>query len=244
MFVDLLNSYNYLMVNMSAIKIFGLKTAVYCAELLNVYKKAYLKKKLVEDKYFEVNRKFITEQTSITEEDQLKCDASLRKINLINNYNEYTPNLIYFDYELFASLITSEDMKFIKNISKTVNVKDTKEAKKKAILENIKGCINSDNQQLNGALSDWIDAVYAKSGWAHKSTVEIFQEKLHEYTKGDLQLALKLVEIATVNGWKDCQWAINSYEQELKYKASKSTTSVRTTKQKKATVNDISENAY
>ena len=65
MLIDLLNSYNYLMVNMSAIHIFGLNTAVYCAELLNISKKAYKKKKLIDGVYFEVDRKFIREQTSL-----------------------------------------------------------------------------------------------------------------------------------------------------------------------------------
>ena len=243
MFVDLLNSYNYLMVNMSAIKIFGLNIAVYSAELLNDYKRAYMKKKLIDDKYFEVNRKFIKEQTSLTEEEQLSCDLNLKKINLIYNYKD-NPNIIYFDFETFASLISSEDMTFIKNISKAVKIsspKGTKETKKQAILENLKKNVNSDNETLNNALCEWIEAVFSRSGWASKKAVEVFQQRLHEYTNGDLKLALKLVEIATINGWKDCQWAINSYEQDLKFK-NKST--IRITKQKVATKDTIGEESF
>ena len=56
MLIDILNSSNYIMVNMDAIRIFGLNTAVYCAELLNIYKKAVSKKKLYNDnKYFKID---------------------------------------------------------------------------------------------------------------------------------------------------------------------------------------------
>lgn len=239
MFVDLLNSYNYLMVNMTAIKIFGLNISVYCAELLNIYKRTFLKKKLIEDKYFEIDRKFIKEQTSLTEEDQLACDLNLKKIDLISYYNNENHNIISFDFEKFASLITSEDINFIKNISKSVKIntpRGIKETKKQAILDNLKTNINSDNQQLNGALSDWLEVIYNKQGWASKKSVELFQQTLHDYTKGDLQLALKIVEIATVNGLRDCSWAINNYEQSLK----KNTSSVRITNQKVATKDTIS----
>lgn len=63
MLIDILNSANYIMVNRDAIRIFGLNTAVYCAELLNIYKKAVIKQKLVDDTYFRVDRKYIENQT-------------------------------------------------------------------------------------------------------------------------------------------------------------------------------------
>jgi hypothetical protein len=238
MFVDLLNSYNYLMVNMSAIKIFGLNISVYSAELLNIYKRATMKKKLVEDKYFEVDRKLIKEHTSLTEEEQLACDVNLKKINLISYLKDDNPNLISFDLEAFASLITSEDMKLIKRISDNVKInspKGTKEAQKQAILTNLKTSIDNSSQELNGALSEWVDAVYSKQNWMSKKSIELFQQILYNYTKGDLKVALRIVEIATANGWRDCQWAINDYEKELRNSKSQ----VRTTIQKVATQDTI-----
>lgn len=238
MFVDLLNSYNYLMVNMSAIKIFGLNISVYSAELLNIYKKACMKKKLIEDKYFEVDRKLIKEHTSLTEEEQLACDVNLKKINLISYYQEGNTNIISFDLETFASLITSEDMKFIKKISESVKInspRGTKEAQKEAILTNLKTAIDSDSQELNGALSEWVDAVYSKQGWMSKKSIEVFQQVLYNYAKGDLKVALRVVEIATAGGFRDCTWAINDYEKELRVNKIQ----VRTTEQKIATKDTI-----
>lgn len=214
MFIDLLNSYNYLMVNMDAIRIFGLNSAVYCAELLNIYKKATMKKKLIDGAYFEVNRKFIYEQTSLTEEEQLICDLNLMRIDIISNYKS-NPNVISFNFELFASLIASEDMKEIKKISKAVKVstpRGVKELKQQAVLENLKKAVDSGNDEINKALKDWVEVIYEKNGWASKKMVESFQETLYDYTQGDVKVALDLVKIATLSGWKDCTWAIKSYE--------------------------------
>ena len=73
MLIDLINSSNYIMVNRDAINVFGLNTAVYCSELLNIYKKAVSKKKITADGYFTVDRNYITKQTSLTDEDHDQC---------------------------------------------------------------------------------------------------------------------------------------------------------------------------
>ena len=39
MLVDILSPANYIMINRDAIRILGLNTAVYCSELLTIYKK-------------------------------------------------------------------------------------------------------------------------------------------------------------------------------------------------------------
>ena len=66
MLIDILNSSNYISVNRDAIRIFGLNTAVYCSELLTIYKKAITKKKLYDDNYFKVDRSYIEKQISIS----------------------------------------------------------------------------------------------------------------------------------------------------------------------------------
>lgn len=37
------------------------------------------------------------------------------------------------------------------------------------------------------------------------------QKTLDDFTKRDLDLALEILNIAAINGWKDIQWAINKY---------------------------------
>ena len=239
MFVDLLNSYNYLMVNMDAIRVFGLNSAVYIAELLNIYKKAKKKNKLIEGDYFKVDRKFISERTSLTVEDQLACDINLAKVNIVSKYNNEA-DTIKFDVELFASLIAEEDVKIVSQVIETVQIKNpkgVKQTKQERIIQTLKEGIICSNHELLVALRNWVDSIFAgPSPYLSKRQIEIFQETMNGYTKGDLDLALKIVEVATVHAYKDCQWAINMLEGKTPSSAKQN---VRTTKQEVATKNSV-----
>lgn len=252
MLIDLLNSQNYIMVNMDAIRIFGLNTAIYCAELLNVYKKAYLKNKFVNDsKFFKVDRKFIEERTSLSVESQLACDINLMKPEAaVIQKDVEDPNIIYFDIERFASILADEDVKLQEKISKKVNIEKPKgvgKAKKDFIIQSLKDSVKCSNFELLKALHDWIDAICeSDKGGLSKVQVTLFKETLDSYTKGDLDLALEIVRIATVHAWRDCQWAINTHEKDVKFQRSNSNTNinVRTTTQSKVDVNNLSSEGF
>ena len=42
-----------------------------------------------------------------------------------------------------------------------------------------------------------------------------FKNRLDDYCNGDLEKALAIIDIATVHGYIDCQWAINLFEKEI-----------------------------
>lgn len=243
MLIDILNSSNYIMVNMDAIRIFGLNTAVYCAELLNIYKKAVSKKKLYnEGKYFKIDRDYIKKQTSIEVEDQLKCDANLLKVNIITPDKE-DPDIIFFDVEVYASLLASEDIKLLDKVSskvKVANPKGTKQVQRERIIVNLKESIECKTPEVLFALKGWIDSIMSDPKRVmSKQQVVIFKNTLDDYCDGDLNKALKLIEIATTHMYVDCQWAINLYERDNKpasrnfAAASSQTPSIRITEQKR-----------
>ena len=230
---------------MDAIRIFGLNAAVYIAELLNIYKKAKLKKKLVsaiDGDYFKVDRAFIQERTSLSLEDQLACDCNLEKLGIVSIYNN-EPDTIKFDVELFASLIAGEDVKLLETATKkmkTVSPKGLRQKKTDSVKKALKEGIVCSNEELLFALRDWVDSIYAgPSPYLSKRQIEIFQNELNNYTKGDLDLALKVVEIATIHSYKDCKWAINLIENN---KNKQSSNAPRTTRQKLATRDTIDTN--
>ena len=70
---------------------------------------------------------------------------------------------------------------------------------------------------------------------------EIFQDTLNSYTKGDLDVALRIVQIATVQGYRECQWAINMFEDSEKRKRKQENSQVRVTEQQVATKKDLSD---
>lgn len=220
MLVDILNSSNYIMVNMDAIRIFGLNTAVYCAELLNIYKKAVSKKKMFNDgRYFKIDRDYIKKQTSIEIEDQLKCDANLLKVNVIIPDAE-DPDIVMFDVEVYASLLASEDIKLLDKVSSKVKVnnpKGTKQAQRDRIILQLKDSIECKTPEVLFALKGWIDSIMSDPKRVmSKQQVAAFKNRLDDYCNGDLEKALKLIEIATIHMYVDCQWAINLYERDNK----------------------------
>lgn len=252
MFIDLLNSQNYIMINMDACKTLGLHAAVYCAELLNVYKKAYLKNKLIDKEYFKVDRKFIYNRTTLSIEDQLKVDINLSKINLITKHDE-DPDIIKFDVQLYASIITSDDNKLLEDISKKVkinNPRGVKATQRQITINNLKNNIQCSNYELLTALRNWVDSIYSKpNGYLSNRIIDTFQNTLNNYTQGDLDLALRIVEIATIQGYKDCQWAINLYEKDVRMKQSNNLiynqrNDVRVTDQRKINPTELSEEVF
>jgi hypothetical protein len=49
-----------------------------------------------------------------------------------------------------------------------------------------------------------------------KKSVTSAQTLIDEFSNHDLDIALKVIEIASINGYRDMSWAINSYKQNYK----------------------------
>lgn len=220
MIVDLLSPANYIMVNRDAIKILGLNTAVYTSELLTIYKKVVNKKKFVNDEnYFEVDRGYIEKQTSLGVEDQLKCDINLSKVNIVK-IDEANPNIIYFDIEVFASVLASEDVKVLNSVSdkvKTANPKGVKSQNKKYIIDALKKSIECKTKDILVKLYEWIDSIYDGGRGLSKAQVKLFKDTLDDYCQdGSIEKAVAIINIAIASGYTNCQWAINIYEKQLR----------------------------
>jgi len=247
MLIDLLNSSNYIMVNRDAIRIFGLNTSVYCSELLNIYKKAVEKKKLYENNFFKVDRAYITKQTSLSIEDQIKCDLNLVKVNVIR-VSTGDPDVIYFDIEAFASILSSEDVKLLDAVEKkvkTANPKGSKATQRERIIVNLKQSIQCKTYEVLVALRGWIDSVMSDPNkYLSVQQVAIFKDRIDDYCNGNLELALHIIKLATIHQYIDCQWAINTYEKDKQVQASIASSGVRKTEQKQTSVNKLSSEVF
>lgn len=215
MLVDILSPANYIMINRDAIRILGLNTAVYCSELLTIYKKVVKKKVFYANNFFKVDREYIQRQTSLTIDEQLKCDLNLKKVNIVKIDSE-NPDLIFFDVEIFASVLASEDIKLLDGVSKKVkidNPKGSKEEMRKRIIQSLKDSIRCKTYEVLLSLKDWIDSVMANPNkYLSVQQVQLFKDRLDDYCNGDLNVALSIIKEAIVHQYIDCQWAINSYE--------------------------------
>ena len=244
MLLDVFDNDNSISVNYRTIQIFGLPTAVYLTELINIYKKATRKNKLVEDGYFKVDRKYVNNVLCLTPEEQIICDLNLIKTSVLKKSSD-NPDILKIDIKLYLSLLCSEDMKLYDDVKKQMKVqkpKGTKESQRQQYINVLKNSIECSNYELLTALRDWVEGVYARpNGFLSKSSIKIFQDTLNSYTQGDLDLALRVVQIATVQGYRDCQWAINMLEDSEKRKKKQNNSQIRVTEQEVADKKQLSD---
>lgn len=238
MFIDLLNTENYVQFNVKTANIFGLHTAIYLQLLLSVFEKAQRKNKLI-DGYVKLDRSYVTSLTTLSANEQMSIDKQLIQSKVIEKLDD---NLIKLDVDMYASLISDDDVARVKKLASSVKTKDEqKVARKVKLIENLKKHIQCSNTKVYVALSNWIDAIMSIKALSAQA-VDIFQDKLYEYTKGDADMAVAIINIAIAQCWTECDWAINSYIKSNKMKERTQVTSVRVTEQKKST--ELSEETF
>ena len=210
MYIDLIASDTFISINRKLAQLFDLKTAAYVAELANIALKVTKKKTFNDEGFFTVNRKYIEERTTLSLDDQLKCDNILNKAGVLQEL-ETDNNQIRVDVATLTALITSEDTKLLADISK--KAKATKgtsaAAKKAAILQNLKNRINEPDLEVLAALHNWLETLYGNKK-VNNTTVDMFVAGLNEFTN-DKNTKLTIIKIATAQNYSEVKWAIDIY---------------------------------
>lgn len=213
MLIDLLSMANYNSYNVNLANIIGLHEAIYISELININEKAIKKNKISDEGYFTVDRKYITSRTTFDKKEQLEIDKTLNNLKIIHIADNV--NVISIDLQVLTGIIMSADEKLTKDISSIVNKKQ-KRTKQQVICDELKKNIVTTNSELIDAYSNWIDSVIAKDGWMSKQAVISAQQLIDANSNRNLDVALKIISIASINGYRDMQWAVNKYYQEFK----------------------------
>lgn len=211
MLIDLVSTSNYAHYNIKLAQIIGLEAAIYINELLNINEKAVRKSKLKEGA-MKLNRSYITRRTTFSHIKQLEIEQRLVNIGLIIR-DDLEPDLLSVDLAILTSLVMAEDEQLIKDISKIAKKKAAKATTKaEDDLIKLKNIIKEDNDELRKAYYEWIETMYLKQGWLSQKAIGMAQYLVDNFANHNLDVALKVVEIASVNGYKDMQWAINKYQ--------------------------------
>ncbi len=211
MLIELLSMSNYGNYNIKVAQILGLETAVYLNELMNINEKAVRKKK-IDDNIFIVDREYIQSRTTIEPIKQEELETNLIKLGILEKTEK--SNNINLNITALTSILAApeEDLKGIAKIAKKTKNSTSKSTKTEQIVNSLKGNIVTTNEELNNAYSEWIEAVVAKVNWMSKKAVVAGQQQIDEFANRNLDVALKVIEIATINGYADMSWAINSYK--------------------------------
>lgn len=203
MYLDL---FDELRLNKKLIKIVGFEVAAYWAELQSILKQVVKKQTADEQGFFILDRDYVERETTLTITKQLKCDEKLLELGVMLK-DPQDPNKISIAVNGMVALITDEDTKKLKKTSavkantKAAKIAGIKTAMKKAILET--------DADLKAAYERWIDGmVDAANCRFTKAVVQLFEKTVTSYTS-DKNLRLKIIEIATINSYKDATWAIN-----------------------------------
>ena len=203
MYLDL---FDELRLNKRLIKLAGFEVAAYWAELQSILKQVVKKHTADEHGFFILDREYIERETTLTLAKQLKCDELLITLGVISK-DSTNPNRLAISVQNMVELITDEDTTKLKKTS--AKKKDDKAAKIAGIKATMKKAILETDLELKAAYERWIDGmVDAQNCRFTKAVVQLFEQTVTTYTP-DKAKRLKIIELATVNSYKDATWAIN-----------------------------------
>ena len=210
MLIDLLSTSNYVSYNVNIANLLGLKMAVYLSEIMSINSKAIHKRKTDSNNGFILDRDYITIRTTLTKNEQLELDKTLAELGVLESKDSY----LNLDINKLTSILMSDSKELVQDVKRLVN-RPPKPTKKQAIADSLKGSIVTTNEELIQAYSEWIDSVISKSNWMSKKSVVEGQRIVDSVSNHNLDTALKIVNIATVNGYRDMTWAVDIYKKQF-----------------------------
>ena len=202
MYLDL---FDEIRLNKKLVKLAGFEVAAYWAELQSILKQVVKKQTMDELGFFILDRDFVERETTLSISKQLKCDEKLLSLGVMMKDPE-NPNRIAIAVNGMVAVITDEDTNKLKKTSKTSA--DAKAAKIAGIKSTMKKAILTDDIELRLAFERWVDGmVDAQNCKFTKAVVQLFEKTVTGYTN-DRELRFKIIEIATINSYRDATWAI------------------------------------
>ena len=203
MYLDLFDD---LKLNKRLVKLAGFEVAAYWAELQSILKQVSKKGTADEHGFFTLDRAYVERETTLTLAKQLKCEELLINMGVVLKDPD-NPNRLCISVQGMVEVITDEDTKKLKKTSAVK--KDEKAAKVAGIKATMKKAILESDIELRAAYERWVDGmVDAQNCKFTKAVVQLFEKTVTEYTQ-DKALRLKIIEIATVNSYRDATWAID-----------------------------------
>lgn len=219
MLIDILGQQNTVEFNCTIANKIGLNGAVYLSELIRQYSINKELNKMIDD-YFILDRAAIFARTTLTEEMQEELDIILVRFNILLKRPAQSDS-IYEEINLnmtnFINMFANDDEKIANELKKFTKSKTSKMTQRDRYRLDLKSKITCSNSELLRAYRNWVDGVYANpKGFLSPTAIEVFQKTVDNFAHNDLDLALKIVELATINGYRDATWAINLFNKSYK----------------------------
>lgn len=216
MLIDLVSSDNLGHYNITLAQLFGLQAAVYIDELINITSKAIRKKK-EDNGYITLDRQYVENRTTLSVEEQIEIDKLLMDAGILEKSASGRLNL---NLLLLSNIMCSDSETLNKDLSSYIKAhkKPSKKTKEESICEKLCLSISTQNEELREAYREWIQSVIAKEGWMSATAVSVGELLVDKFADHNLDVALTVVRIASINGYRDMQWAINTFNANYKVK--------------------------
>lgn len=213
MLIDMLSTSNYVSYNVNIASKLGLHVAVYLSELINIDSKAIRKGKVTDEGCIKVDRHYITSRTTLSENEQREIEFKLVDLGILA-LSPTEQNAVAIDLNRLSMLLMTDDADTLKEIKKiTKSAKQPQTTARRRDFDKLKDSLVCYDEDLCEAYKDWIDGVYANpKGFLSEKAVEIFVQTVNDFAKGNKEIAYKVIEIATINGYRDANWAINKFK--------------------------------
>lgn len=185
---------------------------------MNINDKAIRKDK-IDESSFSLDRDYVRKRTTLSIEEQLDIEKNLIKLGIIEK-PKTDENCVILNINVLTTLLMSTDEELIGNVKKLNAVKTAgkKVTKSESIKKGLKESIVTTNTELYEAYSEWIDSVVSKDGWMSKKAVVMGQGTVDDFSNRDLDVALAIINIATLHGYREMSWAINKYNDQYKFR--------------------------
>ena len=207
MYLDL---YDELRLNKRLIKLTSFEVAAYWAELQSILKQVVKKQTADEQGFFILDRDYVERETTLTTTKQLKCEAKLIELGVMAKDPD-NPNRIAIGVNNMIELITDEDTKKLKKSTKAVK-EEAKVAKVEGMKQTMKRFITEQDPELRAAYFQWIDGMIDAANCRFtKAVVQLFEKTVSGWN-ADKATKLKIIEIATINSYRDANWALNKLD--------------------------------
>lgn len=204
MYLDL---FDELRLNKRLIKLTSFEVAAYWAELQSILKQVVKKQTADEQGFFTLDREYVERETTLTVNKQIKCEDKLIELGVLAKDAD-NPNRITISVSNMIEIITDEDTKKLKKATKAAK-EEAKAAKVAGMKETMKRFILEQDLELRSAYEQWIDGmVDAANCKFTKAVVQLFEKTVTDYTS-DKTTRLKIIEIATINSYRDANWAVS-----------------------------------
>lgn len=211
MLVDILSSCNYQSYNVYLAHRIGLNNAIYLNALIDLYQYTKNYNSLQFEEYFYIDRSWITQKTTYTTDEQLKLESTLISMGLVvlaEDKNYATVNL-----DTIAGLSTTSDQSVIDSFKKVKDSASKSSEKSAYVLKAVKNNISASlPTEVQNALSLWLDSVYAKSKFVNNTLLKSAEDFLMPIINSNLNKALEVIRICTVNGYREMDWGLKKYE--------------------------------